>query len=106
MKGKNVARIIVLTLIFLFLGIYLMQSFGYYEYSSRKTNMLTEAEIKKFEKDVKDGKKVDASNYIKKENDYSNNLSKMSMGLSHFISDTFNGIMTYLFGQIDKTVNS
>lgn len=36
MKGKNVARIVIFTLIILFTTLYVTQAFGYYEYSNKK----------------------------------------------------------------------
>ena len=58
MKGKNVFRILMLTIFVLFTTIYIMQALGYYEYSNRKTNQLTEDAVKQFESDLKAGKKI------------------------------------------------
>ena len=60
MKGKNVARIVIFTLIILFTTLYVTQAFGYYEYSNKKTNTLTEEAAKKFEKDIE----IEAGNII------------------------------------------
>ena len=40
MKGKNVARIVIFTLIILFTTLYVTQAFGYYEYSNKKIKKL------------------------------------------------------------------
>ena len=60
MKGKNVARIVIFTLIILFTTLYVTQAFGYYEYSNKKINTLTEEAAKKFEKDIE----IEAGNII------------------------------------------
>lgn len=106
MKGKNIIRIICLTLFIFYFVLYISQAFGYYEYSNRKMNQMTEQEVDRFEKDLSEGKEIDASNYIKKENDYSNKISKMGIGVSNFISYIFDHVMNYIFKEVDNTVNS
>lgn len=105
MKGKNIFRIIFLTIFILFTTLYVIQALGYYEYSNRKTNQLTEEAVRKFDADIKAGKNVKASDYIKKENDYNNNISRMGLSLSNTVGDIFNGVMNFIFSGIDKTVN-
>ncbi|MDO5003514.1 MAG: hypothetical protein Q4E39_04745 [bacterium] len=105
MKGKNIFRIFSLTIFILFTTLYIIQALGYYEYSNRKTNQLTEEAVKKFDADIKAGKNVKASDYIKKENDYNNNISRMGLTLSNTVGDIFDGIMSFIFSGIDKTVN-
>lgn len=105
MKGKNVARIVIFTLLILYSTLYVTQALGYYEYSNSKTNALTNDAIKKFESDVKSGKNIKASDYIKKENDYNNNLSKSGLALSNFIENVFDEIMGYIFKEINKVVD-
>lgn len=105
MKGKNVARIVIFTLLILYTTLYVTQALGYYEYSNNKTNTLTNDAIKKFESDVKSGKNIKASDYIKKENDYNNKLSKSGLLLSNFIENVFDEIMGYIFKEINKVVD-
>lgn len=105
MKGKNVARIVIFTLLILYSTLYVTQALGYYEYSNSKTNALTNDAIKKFESDVKSGKNIKASDYIKKENDYNNKLSKSGLALSNFIENVFDEIMGYIFKEINKVVD-
>ena len=106
MKGKNVFRIIIFTLLILYTTLYITQALGYYEYTNRKTNALTEDAVKRFEEDVKSGKNIVASNYVKKQNDYNNNLSKSGMAISNLIEKTFDGVMSFLFNEIDKAISS
>lgn len=106
MKSNNIFRFIFLVLFLFFLVLYITQAFGYYEYNNRKTNVMTEESIKKFEKDIQDGKNIKASDYLKKENDYNNKLSKFGLSLSNTVGNIFDGIMGFVFYEVDKTVNS
>ena len=105
MKGKNIVRFIFLSLIILFTTIYLMQSFGYYEFTNNKTNRLTENQIKQFEQDVKKGKKIEAKNYVRKQINYNNKLSSGGITLSNTIENTFDAVMNFLFSEVNKAVN-
>lgn len=105
MKGKNVARILIFTLFILFTILYITQAFGYFNITSRKTNALTEEGIKQFEEDLKMGKNIKASDYVKKENDYNNKISKSGMAISNLIEKTFNGVMGLIFNEVQKAVN-
>ena len=50
MTKTNLARLIILILIFLFFVLYFMQVSGYNEYSKNRENMLTEEEINEMTK--------------------------------------------------------
>ena len=105
MKGKNVFRVFFFTMMILFTTLYITQALGYYEYSNYKTNKLTEEAVEQFEQDIKDGKKVNASDYIKKDNDYNNNISKLGLKVSSIVGELFDDIMGVIFNGINKTVN-
>lgn len=104
-KGKNIIRIIIFTLLILYSTLYVTQALGYYEYSNNKTNTMTSDAIKRFEEDIKKGKSIKASDYIKKENDYNNKLSKSGLAISNMIGNIFDKIMGVIFNEINKTVN-
>ena len=105
MKGKNVMRIILLTLILLFATLYITQAFGYYEYTNHRVNTLTSNAVKKFEEDLKDGKNIDTSDYIKTNNNYDNNLTKLGLGCSDIIGKVFDKVMKFIFNEINKAVS-
>lgn len=105
MKGKNIARITIFTLLILFTTLYITQALGYFESTSRKTNVLTEEAVKRFEEDLKQGKTVKASDYVKKENDYHNKISKSGVAVSNMIENTFNRFMGLIFSEVEKAVN-
>jgi len=106
MKGKNIFRIIGILLIIFFTTLYIAQGVGYYEYTNSKKTTLTEESIKRYEEDLKNGVEIDANNYLEKEKNYNNNLTKVSRGLSTLVEKGFNGIMNKLFNEIDKAVKS
>ena len=58
MNKKNLVRFFGVTLVILFLCIYIGQASGYYEYSNFKRTSLTNDAITKFEDDVKKGKNI------------------------------------------------
>ena len=106
MKGKNIIRIITSTLIITFIALYITQLTGYYEYTGNKKTTLTNEAIERFEEDVKQGKSIEAKNYLQKENNYNNKASKLGMRLSGIIETGFDKIMNAIFKEIEKAVSS
>lgn len=94
MKKKKPSRHFfrVLGILFLiFIILYISIECGYYETKLSKKSALTEENIAKFEKDIKEGQVVDINSYIIEENiDYSNNITKAGTA----ISESVNAIMT------------
>ena len=45
MKGKKIFRLVMVTLLILFATLYFTQAAGYFEYTTRSTNTLTEDAI-------------------------------------------------------------
>lgn len=105
-KTSNVFRFIMLTLFLLFIGLYITQAFGYYEFTNNKKNALTEQNIKKFEKDIKEGRNIKATNYLQEDKNYNNLLSNASLKLSKDISFLFNAFMSNLFNEINKLTST
>ena len=94
---NNILKIIGIIVIIFFLSLYFSRySNNYYE---DKTN-LTEKAIEKYEKDLKEGKKIDPNNYIVEEKNYNNKASTIGLKASKFIENTFSyglkHIMKYL----------
>lgn len=94
MKKKNPSRHFfrILGLLFcVFLILYILIEFGYYESELKKKSTLTQENIKRFEEDVKNGVVVDLESYIVEENtDYSNTITKTGT----MVSETVNTFMT------------
>ena len=99
---KDWARIIGMTLLFLFLGLYVASRNGYVDYQARNQMILTEEQIKKFEDDVKNQRPIDIENYVIREEElYDNQLSRTSLKLSNTIGRTVQNILNFVFGKLE-----
>lgn len=102
MKGKDLFRIVGMTLLFLFFGLYAASRNGYIDYQARNQMVLTEEQIKQFEEDVKNERPIDIKNYIVKEEElYDNQLSRMSLKISNTIGHTIQDILDFVFGKLE-----
>ncbi len=107
MTKTNIARLIILILVFLFFVLYFMQASGYNEYARNKENMLTEEQIKEYEEDIAAGKDVTIKDYLNKDKvNYENNISKLGLDLSYLIENIFNKGMNSFFDMLNDAVSS
>ena len=107
MTKTNLARLIVLILVFLFFVLYFMQASGYNEYTRNRENMLTEEQIKEYEEDIEAGKDVTIKNYLNKDKvNYENKVSELGLDLSRLIEDIFNKGMNAFFEMLNEAVSS
>ena len=103
---KKIFHFVVWVLFISFLVLDIAQSFGYYEDINSKKTTLTEEKIKKFEKDVKSGKKIKVENYVVDvKKDFSNNVSSFGLYTSNTFAKYFKWSMNKLFGEVNKAVN-
>lgn len=95
---NKLLKIIVIIIIIFFLSLY----FSNYnnDYYENKT-YLTEEAIKKYEKDLKDGKNITSNNYVPKDKDYNNNASKIGLNSSNLIDKIINTSLKYLSKYLD-----
>ena len=105
-KAKKIFKLLISTLFLLFLGLYITQALGYFDFNDNKKTVLTENAIERFEKDIKSGKKINAKDYIEEEKNYNNLLSKISLSLSNVIEKGFNHFMNAMFDEISKVTGS
>ena len=89
-----------------FLTIYLSQATGYYEYRQYKKKELTEEQIKKFEKDISDGKEIDIESYLEPVQNYENKISSATLAISDTIGDYMVKGIGIIFGGIGKLIDS
>lgn len=83
---NKLLKVIGLLIIIFFLSLYFSKySSNYY---NDKTN-LTEEAIKRYEKDLKEGKNINSSNYIIEEKNYNNKASIIGLKTSKLIENTF-----------------
>ena len=102
MTKTNLARLIILILVFLFFVLYFMQASGYNEYTRNRENMLTEEQIKEYEEDIETGKDVTIKDYLNKDKvNYDNKVSELGLNLSELIGDVFNKVINVFFEMLN-----
>lgn len=79
---------ILIVLFIVFIAFYIALESGYYPSRIEKKTVLTSKNIESFENNIKRGNEINPEGYIKKEENYSNFVTKAGTSL------------TYLFGKI------
>ena len=85
MKKHNFLKTLFILVFLLFLALFIASKTGYYEKSVKDKTFLTNKKLKEFEKDISEGKNVDAKDYFPKEVDYSNVFTKSANNISNKI---------------------
>ena len=85
MKKHNFFKTLFILVFLLFLALFIASKTGYYEKSVKDKTYLTNKKLKEFEKDISEGKNVDAKDYLHKEVDYSNVFTKSANNISNKI---------------------
>jgi len=95
--NKIIKGSLILVIIFFF-------SLFFSRYSSYNENkkVLTDSAIERFEKDLKEGKEIVASNYIEPEKNYNNGIANMGKKTSRLIENTFSKGIKYLMKFLEK----
>lgn len=105
LKAKKALVPIMSLFLLMFFSVYAMSLTGYYESIDNKTNTLTSEAIKKFEKDVLNGEKIVASNYIREQKEYDNLLSRLGIKIGNFIEKIFKKIMHFILKEIEGAID-
>lgn len=104
-KLNKTFKFIVYISFIVFAVLYISQASGYFDYKNRKKVAMTNSQIKQFEKDVKEGKKVDLKNYIEANNkNYQNKLSKAGLSISTTSEKVIQKIIEETFKVLSKVV--
>lgn len=103
-KIKKVLIPIGSVLVLAFIVVYIMSISGYYESIESKNNTLTKDAIERFEKDVLNGEKIVASNYLKEQPKYDNLLSRISLKVGNLIEYIFNKIMNSILKEVENAM--
>ena len=106
-KKKKIYKIIkkiFYLLLISFIALYFSKENGYYEFVTHRQVELNEAQIKKFENDVKGGKDINLTDYVdEKKVSYSNTISNIGYNLSdqigNLITNGLDGTFSFL-GQL------
>lgn len=100
---NKIFKITFLIVIILFFILYFSRyTTNYYN----NQNILTEEAMKRFEEDLKKGKKIIPSNYLVEEKDYNNNASNIGRKTSKFIENIFNKGLSFIIKGLEKMDNS
>ena len=85
MKKHNFFKTLFILVFLLFLALFIASKTGYYEKSVKDKTYLINKKLKEFEKDISEGKNVDAKDYFPKEVYYSNVFTKSANNISNKI---------------------
>lgn len=104
---KNKIFIIILASLFIFFVILLIaQQQGYYKNRNEKAKILTEEQIKNFETDISNGKKIDIKKYVLYENkNYSNKISKNVYKASLTLETVIDKTIKLIFSGLGQAVS-
>lgn len=93
-------------LFIIFIGLYISNRSGFYDYEAHKRVELTNEEIIKFEEDVKNNKEIDVESYLNNTKvDYSNGISKASLSFSNTTDEYIKRGINGVFKFIDKLLS-
>ena len=95
---KRIIKLVFLILTIMFMILFLNRSNNYYE----NEKILSQEAIEKFEEDLKEGKKINPSNYITPKKDYNNKASKIGMKCSNTIEKLVNKALKKILESIDN----
>ena len=99
---KKIIKLSLVLIVVLFFSLYLTRyTNSYYQNNS----ILTEQAIEKYEKDLKEGKKIDPNNYKEREKQYNNNITKLGMKTSSIIEKAFKTSLKYMMKYLNKLEN-
>lgn len=106
MKNKVFLFIFLSFVVFFFILLF-AEEHGYYQNKNEKAKILTESQIKEFEKDISEGKNIDLKKYVLYEDkDYSNGLSKDVYNISLEVEKIFDKTIKIIFNKMgDYTSN-
>lgn len=105
MKYKKVIKFCFCGIILIFLLSYFIEYTGYYEYNLQSRKNLTEEQIKQFESDVKEGKKIDLNSYLENTTiDYSNSLTRTTSQANLKLNEYLKKFLTGGFDILGKFI--
>ncbi len=97
---KKIVKYVIYLLFATFLFYFLVGDKMYQDDLMKRKN-LTEEQIKKFEEDIKNGVEIDLNEYVVKEKDYSNSVTKINGKISSLIEKGFKKVFEYFLSSLD-----
>lgn len=105
MNYKKIFNCTIFCLFVIFLSIYGASKSGYYEYENKKEAEFTEESMKKFEKDIAEGKNVNIKDYLKTDTkNYNNKITNLGNTLSNVVSDGIVSGLEKTFKVVEKLI--
>ena len=102
---KNGFKIGLAILIILYLVLFFSYRNGYYIDKNKEKSLLTEAKIKEYEEDLKNGVDVSKKDYVVVSESYDNPYTRLSLAISKKIESGFDKIIKYFFRKVGDTIN-
>ena len=96
MKKHNFFKTLFILVFLLFLALFIASKTGYYEKSVKDKTYLTNKKLKEFEKDISEGKNVDAKDYFPKEVDYSNVFTKSANNIGLVVNSKAKNVWDFI----------
>ncbi|MBR2840973.1 MAG: hypothetical protein IKF01_03790 [Bacilli bacterium] len=104
-KFNTIFKHFIIVSFIIFTALYISQASGYYEYKNKKKVALTNQQIKQFEKDVSEGKKVNIKKYTEINNkNYQNKMSKTGLSISSISEKIIQKIINETFKILSKVM--
>ncbi len=102
-RGEKTFKTSLIIFFIIYITLYISQASGYYDYQLHRRTELTQEQIRKFEKDIKDGRPVDVEEYLKINlKDYNNKFSSYGNSFSNFTSKNVKIILEKTFGLLEQ----
>ena len=104
-KPKKIFNTIIFVLFTLYISFYIASVSGYYEYEKKEVTTLTNENMKEFEKDLKECKKVDIKKYLTDNTKkYDNKVTDIGNTLSDMINNGISGGLEKTFKVVEKLI--
>lgn len=104
-KPKKIFNTIIFILFTFYISFYIASVSGYYEYEKKAESEMTEEKMKEFEKDIKNGKKVDIKKYLTNNSKkYDNKVTDVGNALSDIINNGITSGLEKTFKIIEKLI--
>lgn len=104
-KPKKIFNTIIFVLFTLYISFYIASVSGYYEYEKKEETTLTNEKMKEFEKDLKEGKKVDIKKYLTdNKKKYDNKVTDIGNTLSDMINNGISDGLEKTFKVVEKLI--
>ena len=105
-KKKPIFKVIILTLIGIYLAVYLAFEGGYYNYKEYNKMNITKEAMAQFEKDIAEGKDITIEEYITETKDYRNKVSDLGVKSGEFTEKVIVDGLGSIFKIIGKLVTN